>query len=175
MADTSQWSSRTSIGSSVASGWGHTQSLSWTASQLNYRATDRLSLHAGFAAAGSLLGGYELQGLHNRSLAPKRQGTRLVTGHVAAEYRLSDRLTLWGSLARASGYAQPLWLDGSLPVEATAFSGGLAYRTANDALFELHFHIVHDRYGTLTADPWGYPLHGCGMPYADHYFSPWAF
>ncbi len=173
--DTSRLDVHLSTGISVTTGWGRSDALAWTAPSLSYRATDRLTLHAGFASVGSLLGSYELRGLHGRSLAPRRQGTRLVAGRVAAEYQATDRLLLWGALTRVGGYAQPLWLDGAMPVEATAFSGGLVYRTASDALFELHLHVVHDRYGTFSADPWGYPWHGGGMLYTDYRCNPWHF
>lgn len=173
--DTSRLDVHLSTGLSVAAGWGRTDALAWTAPSLIYRATDRLTLHAGFAAAGSLMGGYELQGYHNRSLAPRRQGTRLMAGTVAAEYRATDRLTLWGSVTRITGYAQPLWLDGSMPVRATAISGGLAYETSNASLLELHFHIVHDHYGNTALGPWGHPWYGWGVPSYELYHGPWPF
>ena len=173
--DTSRLEVHLSTGATVAAGWGRTDALAWTAPSLSYRASDRLTLHAGFAAASSLLGSYELRGRHNRSLAPRREGTRLFAAALAAEYQASDRLTLWGSVAHLSGYAQPLWLDGAMPVRATAISGGLAYETSNASLLELHFHIVHDHYGNTALGPWGHPWYGWGVPSYELYHGPWPF
>ena len=53
-------------GATVASGWGRTDALAWTAPSLSYRAFDRLTLHAGFAAASSRLD------IHASSVAPLR-------------------------------------------------------------------------------------------------------
>ncbi len=173
--DTSRLEVHLSTGATVAAGWGRTDALAWTAPSLSYRASDRLTLHAGFAAASSLLGSYELRGRHNRSLAPRREGTRLFAAALAAEYQATDRLTLWGSVTRITGYAQPLWLDGAMPVRATAISGGLAYETSNASLLELHFHIVHDHYGNTALGPWGHPWYGWGVPSYELYHGPWPF
>ena len=173
--DTSRLEVHLSTGATVATGWGRTDALAWTAPSLSYRANDRLTLHAGLAAASSLLGSYELRGHHNRSLAPRRNGTRLMAATVAAEYQATDRLTLWGSVTHLSGYAQPLWLDGAMPVRATAISGGLAYETSNASLLEFHFHIVHDHYGTAGPALLGYPYH---TPYSSiytPYHTHWPF
>lgn len=173
--DTSRLEVHLSTGATVATGWGRTDALAWTAPSLSYRASDRLTLHAGFAAASSLLGSYELRGHHNRSLAPRRNGTRLMAATVAAEYQASDRLTLWGSVAHLSGYAQPLWLDGAMPVRATAISGGLAYETSNASLLEFHFHIVHDHYGNSALGLLGHPYYGPYAPAYELYHGPWPF
>ena len=62
----------------VAAGYGHTQSLVWTAPSVTYRASERLTVSGGLAAAGSLMpaGGYALHGRGERSLAPRREGTK---------------------------------------------------------------------------------------------------
>ena len=173
--DSSRLEVHLSTGATVAAGWGRTDALAWTAPSLSYRASDRLTLHAGFAAASSLLGSYELRGRHNRSLAPRREGTRLFAAALAAEYQASDRLTLWGSVAHLSGYAQPLGLDGAMPVRATAISGGLAYETSNASLLEFHFHIVHDHYGTAAPALLGYPYHTPYSSIYDPFHTHWPF
>ena len=136
-------------GATVASGFGHTQSVAWVAPRITYRANERLTIHGGIAAAGSLLPeGYRLQGLYSRNLAPVRIGTQATLLWGAAESHPTERLWLWASVAHLHGYAQPLWMDRSLPLQATAFSGGLAYRFNEDHLLELHLSYVHDPYGT---------------------------
>lgn len=173
--DTSRLAVHLSTGATVAAGWGRSDALVWTAPSLDYRATDRLTLHAGFAAVGSLMGSYELRGLHDRSLAPRREGTRLMAATVGAEYQATDRLALWASVTRVTGYAQPLWLDGAVPVRATAISGGLAYETSNASLLEFHFHIVHDHYGTAAPGLWGYPGYSPYSPFYDFHPGLWPY
>ena len=53
-SDTSRWRFHLSTGVTAASGYGHTQSLGWTAPSVTYHANDRLTVSGGFAAAGSL-------------------------------------------------------------------------------------------------------------------------
>lgn len=136
-------------GATVAAGYGRTDGLGWVSPRISYRANDRLTLGGGIAAAASLLpDGYRPQGLQGRSLAPRRQGTQAGMVWAEAQYKASDRLNLWASVAHLQGFAQPLWLDASLPLDATAVSGGLAYDMGCSGLLEMHFHFVHDRYGT---------------------------
>ena len=145
VTDSTGWHVRLSTGASVTSGMGQTQSLSWVAPSFEFHPTSRLTVNTGFAAAGSLLPtDFSLKGYGDRNLAPRREGTRLHALWAEAEYQVNDRLWLWGAVAHVSGIAQPLWLDHSVPLQATAFSGGFRYAVADRSLFEMHFHIVKD-------------------------------
>ena len=175
-ADTSRWHGSVATGLSVSSGWGRTQSLSWLAPRVSYQATDRLKVGGGFAVAGSLMpAGYALHGREPRSLAPRQQGTQLGAVWAEAEYRVNDRLWVWGSVAKLTGYAQPLWLDGSVPIEATAISGGFAYAIGEGSLLEMHFHFVHDHYGTAMSGLLGYPYYGHFSPEMDIFHGSWLY
>ena len=176
-SDTSRWRFRMSTGATVAAGFGHTQSLVWMAPSVSYRASDRLTVSGGLAAAGSLLpaGGYTLHGRDERSLAPRREGTRAGALWVSATYHPNDRLWLWGSVAHVTGYAQPLWLDGAMPIEATTISGGVEYELPGGNLLGMEFHFVHDRYGTLPPPIYGYGMHGVYSPHTDIYRSHWHY
>ena len=144
-ADTSKWDFHLSTGSSVAAGFGRTQALGWVAPSFEVKPTSRLTVSSGLMAAADLLpADFSLKGYGDRSLAPRRQGTRLHAFWAKAEYQVNDRLWLWGAVAHVSGIAQPLWLDHSVPLQATAFSGGFRYAVADRSLFEMHFHIVKD-------------------------------
>lgn len=162
-------------GATVASGFGRTQSLAWVAPRVTYHATERLTLHGGIAAAGSLLPeDYRVQGLNSRNLAPVRTGTQATLLWGAVESHPNDHLWLWAKVAHLYGYAQPLWLDRSLPLQATAFSGGLAYRFDEDHLLELHLSYVNDPYGTafgLMYHPYCDPL----VPSFEIYPHPFGF
>ena len=133
--DTSRWDFHMSTGATVATGFGRTQSLGWVAPSVSYRFSDRLKVSGGLAVAGSLLpaGGYTLHG-RERSLAPRREGTKAGAMWVSATYHPNDRLWLWGSVMHVTGYAQPLWLDGAMPIEATAISGGVEYKLSDNSL-----------------------------------------
>ena len=160
-ADTSRWDVHLSAGSSVAAGFGRAQSLSWVAPSFEFHPSRRLTVNTGFVAAGSLMpADYKLQGYGSRSLAPLRTGTRATALWASAEYQVNSRLWLWGSVAHVSGFAQPLWLDRSLPLHATAFSGGVGYHFGESSTLELHIHVVRDHYGTLAPmlydDPFSY-------------------
>ena len=149
--DTSRCDVHLSVGSSVAAGFGRVQSLSWVAPSFEFHPTHRLTVNTGFVAAGSLMPtDYKLQGLHSRSLAPLRTGTRATALWAEAEYQVNSRLWLWGSVAHINGFAQPLWLDSSLPLQATIFRGGAGYRFGESSTLELQINVVHDPYGTLT-------------------------
>ena len=176
-SDTSRWRFHLSTGVTAAAGYGHTQSLGWTAPSVTYHANDRLTVSGGFAAAGSLMpvGGYALHGRGERSLAPRREGTRAGALWASATYHPNDRLWVWGSVAHVTGYAQPLWLDGALPIEATAISGGVEYALGNCSLIGMHFHFVHDHYGTLLHPPYGHAWYGPYTPHLEIYGGPWPF
>lgn len=143
--DTADWHIHLSTGISVSRCFGQTQSLSWVAPSFEFHPNDRLTINTGFVAAGSLMpSGYKLQGIGQRSLAPLRQGTRAAVLWAEAEYKVNPRLLVWGAVAHASGFAQPLWLDHSLPLQATAFSGGMDYRIGENSILEMHIHIIKD-------------------------------
>ena len=149
-ADTARWNMHVATGTSLSSGFGNTQSLGWVAPSFQFHPTSRLTVNTGFAGAGSLLPvDFELKG-NTRSLAPRRTGTRATALWLEAEYKVNDRLWVWGAVAHISGFAQPLWLDHSLPLQATAFSGGFGYRVGENSLLEMHINIVRDHYGTLA-------------------------
>ena len=176
-ADTSRWDFHLSTGATVATGFGRTQSLGWVTPSVSYRASDRLTVSGGLAAAGSLLpaAGYTLQGRGERSLAPRKEGTKAGALWVAATYHPNDRLWLWGSMAHVTGYAQPLWLDGAMPIEATAISGGVEYELPGGSLLGMEFHFVHDRYGTLPPPMYGYGWHGAFSPSMEIYGGHWPY
>ena len=158
-ADSGRWDYHLSVGSSVVSFGGHGQAYGWVAPTVNYRANERLTLSGGFAMVGSLLDSYRVVGLNGRSLAPRKQGTRLGAVRVAAEYQVNDRLWLWAEIAHASGYFQPWWKpDGSaMPADITALSGGFDYKLAAGSLLSMHFTFIRDRYGSLPhLLPYGY-------------------
>lgn len=173
--DSTRWQTHVSMGTDFASGFGRTQSLLWVAPSVEYHATNRLTLKTGFATANSLLPqGYRPLGFNARSLAPRRQGTNATMVWASAEYQASERLWLWASIARLAGFAQPLWLDHSMPLQATAFNGGFAYEFSNGSLLECNVHIVHDTYGSTFglmynpySDPWA--------PAYTLFEGPWHF
>lgn len=161
VTDSTGWHVRLSTGASVTSGMGQTQSLSWVAPSFEFHPTSRLTVNTGFASVGSLLpADYKLHGYGSRSLAPLRTGTRATALWAEASYQVNSRLWLWASVAHLNGFAQPLWLDRSLPMQATAFSGGFGYRFGEKSILEMHIHIVRDHYGTLAPmlydDPFSY-------------------
>ena len=173
--DTSRTHVHLSTGATVASGFGRTQSLMWVAPSVERQLNDRLTVNVGFAAAGSLLHSYEIHGYGPTSLAPRRTGTRLGAVWASAEYKVNDRLWLWAEVAHLTGYVQPLWLDGALPIEATALSGGVAYEFPGGSLLELHFHFVHDHYGTSSLGLLAHPWYGAYAPNVELYGGPWPF
>lgn len=160
-SDTSRWQLHVSTGATVATGFGQTQSLGWVAPSFSYQATDRLKLKAGFAYKGTLLStSYRLRAYGPEDLAPRREGTQAGALWASAEYQANERLWLWASVAHLSGFAQPLWLDQSLPLQASAFNGGFAYKFNSGSVLEMHLHIIRDNYGTLMPllydAPWGF-------------------
>ena len=175
-ADTSRWEPPQSAGTSVVSMCGKGNAYVWAAPSVDYRASDRLTLHGGFAAVGSLLGGYELQG-NSRSLAPCRRGTQLVGAAVGADYRVSDRLTLWATLTHVGGWHEPLWspFNEAFNVGVTTLSSGFSYALSDESLLEMHFHFVHDHYGNDALGILGHPYYGYGVPSYEIYGGPWPF
>lgn len=173
--DTSRTRVHLSTGATVASGFGRTQSLMWVAPSVERQVSDRLAVRAGFAAAGSLLNGYEIHGYGPTSLAPRKQGTRMNVLWASAEYKVNDRLWLWAEVAHLTGYVQPLWLDGAVPIAATALSGGMAYEFPGGSLLEMHFHFIHDHYGTSQLGLLAHPWYGAYCPDVEIYGGPWPF
>lgn len=175
VADTSRWQMHLSTGTTVATGFGQTQSLGWVAPSFSYQATDRLKLKAGFAYKGTLLSThYRLRAYGPEDLAPRREGTQAGALWASAEYQANERLWLWASVAHLSGFAQLLWLDQSLPLQASAFSGGFAYKFNSGSVLEMHLHIVRDTYGSafgLMYSPYYDPF----VPSYTIYSAPWPF
>lgn len=174
--DTSRTTVHLSVGSAVGAGFGRTDAISWVAPSVGWRANERLTLRGGFALAGSLLpGGYALHGRTPHSLAPLREGTRMGAAWAQAEYRPNERLTLWASVMRLTGYAQPLWAPQALPIDATEVSGGLAYRFSQGSVLAMHFRFVHDEYGYLLHPPYGHAYYGPLAPEYTLFNGPWPF
>ena len=174
--DTSRVEFHMSVGSTAAVGFGRSEVLSWVAPRATWHATDRLDVRGGLMVAGSLMpNGYRLQGLYDRSLAPRRQGTQVGAVWAEADYAVSDRLRIWASVLHVSGYAQPLWLDGAVPIEATVLSGGFAYALSENSLLEMHFHVAHDHYGYMLHPPYGHGFYGAFVPSWELYSAPWPF
>lgn len=174
--DTSRWDFHLSTGTSFVSGWGKSIAFLWTAPSVEYRANDRLTIRGGFAYAGSLLNGYQLQG-YTYNYAPRRNGTRLAAAKVEADYWVNDRLNIWASVTRIGGWHEPLWTPRgeALGVDVTMVSGGFSYELSNSSLLEMHFHFVHDHYGNSALGLLGHPYYGWGVPSYELYAGPWPF
>lgn len=179
LEDSSRWDFHATVGGTVMSGFGHSQALTWVAPRVSYRASERLTLHGGFVAAGTLLpNNFALQGRGVQSLAPRREGTRAAALWAAGDYRVSDNLRLWAAVAVARGWLQPLWASESMPLKAAAFDGGFAYRFDGGSVLAMHFSVVYDQYGSLFGLPYylGDPLTTYGSPFghaghlANHYW-----
>ena len=159
--DSTRWDIHMNVGGAVLNGFGHTQALTWAAPRVSYQASERLALHGGFVAAGSLLpNNFALQGRGEPSLAPRREGTRAAALWAAADYKAGDNLHLWAAVALACGWMQPLWLDRSMPLSAMAFDGGFSYRFSSGSVLAMHFRFVHDHYGSLLHPPYGHTYYG---------------
>ena len=164
-SDTSRWDFHLSTGMSVSAGWGKTDALMWTAPSLEYRANDRLTVYGGFSYSGSLLGSYQLYGNAPRSLAPRKQGTRVVAGNVGVDYQVNDRLNVWATVWHLGGWVEPLWRQRGDVVElnATAVSGGFGYAFKGGSRLEMQFTVVNDRTGGLGQMLYESPCYyGCG-------------
>lgn len=175
--DTSRFLVHLSTGTAAVFGWGKGDAYLWTAPSVSYRATDRLTLSGGFAAVGSLLSGYELQQVGRRSLVPRKRGTQAMVFSAVAEYRATDRLTLWASVSHATGWYEPLWIPKgeALDLGITDISGGFAYEFSNESFLEMHFHFVHDHYGNAALGILGHPWYGYGVPTWELYGVPWPY
>lgn len=176
VADSSRWDFHLSTGVSVASGWGKSDALLWTAPRVEYRASDRLTLSGGFGVVASLMPGYELR-MPVTSCAPRRHGTRLLGGFVSARYQASDRLNLWASVQRVTGWREPLWTPQgeALDISLTSVSGGFVYALGDYSFLEMHFNFVHDHYGNSALGLFGHPYYGLGTHPWDPYGSPWMY
>lgn len=174
--DTSRWDFHLSTGTTMMSVDGRGNAYVWVAPKVEYRANDRLTLYGGFSAVGSLLGGYELQG-YTPNYAPRRRGTQMVRGGVGAEYRVSDRLSIWAAVEHIGGWHESLWLPygESLPVGVTTLSGGFNYALSDESMLEFHFHVVHDHYGNDALGLLGHPYYGWGVPTYELYSGPWPW
>lgn len=149
IADSARFHASVSTGVGAAAGFGGKQAVSWVAPSFELHPTDQLTVCAGFANMGSLLPqGYSLKGYGPRDLAPRRTGTQATVVWASAEYKVNDRLWLWGAVSHAGGFIQPLGFDRSLPLHATAVSGGFEWKPTDHTLLEMHFTVVHDTYGT---------------------------
>lgn len=149
VSDSAGFRVRVSTGVSASAGFGGREAVSWVAPSFELHPNDRLMVRAGFANMGSLLPqGYRLKGYGPRDLAPRRTGTQATAVWVSAGYQVNDRLWMWGSVAHLGGFAQPLWIDHSLPLHATAVSAGFEWKVTDHSFFEMHFTYVHDTYGT---------------------------
>lgn len=174
--DTAKTNVHLSLGSTVMAGFGHADAVSWVAPSVSYRVNEKLTLRGGFAMAGSLMpNGHALHGRGPLNLAPVRQGTELGGMWLQAEYRASDRLLIWGTASRMTGFVQPLWTNSALPVDATSVSGGFAYRFEKGSVLAMHFRFVHDSYGYMLHPPYGHPYYGPLAPEFTIYNGPWSF
>ena len=174
--DTAKTNVHLSMGSTIEAGFGRAEAITWAAPSMSYRVTEKLTLRGGFTVAGSLLPrGYALHGRGPQSLAPVRQGTQVggVWGQV--EYKANDHLLIWATAARMTGFVQPLWADGSQPVDVTSLSGGFAYRFDQGSILSMHFHFVHDNYGYMLHPPYGHSYYGPLSPEFEIYGGPWPF
>ena len=171
--DTSRWHASVATGLWMGSGFGRQQHVEWISPSVELRPNDRLTLQTGFTLTGHLLPqGYRVQ-VYGPSLAPRRTGTQTTSMWVAGQYKVNERLSVWASVAHATGYFQPIWLDQSVPLDVTSLSGGFAYKLGRESLFEMHLQLLTDRAGTawmpmFTAwdSPW------TGSPF-DNYFMMW--
>lgn len=177
VGDTSRCDVHMSVGGAVLSGFGQTQALTWAAPRLSYKATERLTLHGGFAVAGTLLpNNFHLEGRGEQSYAPRREGTRAGVLWGAADYRVGDNLRVWAAVAVARGWLQPLWADESMPLAAAAVDGGFAYRFSSGSVLAMHFRFVHDQYGSLLYPPYcGHPYYGPLAPSWEMYHGAWPY
>ncbi|MGX8712180.1 MAG: hypothetical protein ACSW8I_00655 [bacterium] len=144
---------------------------------MSYHANERLTVSGGFAAVGSLLAGYDFQQVGRRSFVPRKRGTQVLGFSAAAEYRASDKLTLWASVSHAMGWYEPLWTPRgeALDLGVTDISGGFSYAFSDESLLEMHFHFVHDHYGNAALGLLGHPWYGYGVPAWEIYGGPWHF
>ena len=102
------------------------------------------------------------------SLAPLKRngGTGLVSGHVAAQYRVNDNLWLSAAVYHVGGTYAPVFGFGKgnvLDVSATAFSAAADFKFNDDNFLHLSFTYIRDNYGTmpfLYHDAWMHSGYG---------------
>lgn len=146
-ADSSKWDFHVSTGAEIASGFGRTQSIGWVSPSIEYKANERLTLRTGLTAFGSLMPtSFKLQGRTQPSYVRNNNGTKGTTLWASAEYKVSDHLWLWADVEHTSGYFQPLWANRGIPLQTTAFSGGMGYTFSDRSLFEMQIHIIRETY-----------------------------
>lgn len=145
-----------SLFSGVYSGWGETHGYMGAAPTFSYRASDRLTLKAGFAFTTDLnANSYQLCGRTPRDMAPRRSNSTGTVGvDVAAEYQVNDNLWMAAHVYYLGGSYDPIWNGGNRPQELSVYGGSVAfhYRTKRDNRLSLYFDFVHDETGALT--PW---------------------
>ena len=175
--DSSRWDVHMSVGGTVVNGFGNTQALTWVAPRFSYQASEKLTLHTGFAMANSLLpNDFALQGHGTANYAPYREGTRAGAVWAAAHYKAGENLSLWAAVAKAYGWMQPIWQNTSMPVDITAVAGGFAYKFSGGSTLALHFSFVNDKYGTLLNSPYGHPYYYSMLsPYSWPYNDIWPY
>ena len=102
------------------------------------------------------------------SLAPLKRngGTGLVSGHVAAQYRVNDNLWLSAAVYHVGGTYAPVFGFGKgnvLDVSATAFSAAADFKFNDDNFLHLSLTYIRDNYGTmpfLYHDAWMHSGYG---------------
>lgn len=141
----------------VGSWFGRGYAFTGVAPEIRYHFNERFSLSAGVRLLNGfgLSRNYKLQS-NNRSLAPRRDGAKLVEAYVAGEFQINDRLWLAASLLHIGGEINfmPFYGNSSSYVSATAFSADLRYRTRRGSLLGLHISYIDDPAGILA--PWFY-------------------
>lgn len=153
----------------LGTSWGDNRLYTSVAPSLTFRPNDRWAVNAGFRITSDMGFPGTLFSEPTRSLAPYKQqngGTGLASAHVAAQYRVNDRLWLAAAVYRLSGRYAPMYGFGSgntFDVSATAFSAAASYRFNNDSFLHFSFTYLRDEYGTmpyLYHDMWMHSGHG---------------
>lgn len=153
------------MGASVMSGFGQRQALQWVAPHATLVSTSRLTVQGGFAAVGSLLPQGMLQNAKPADdLTPLRDETKMAAGWLRASWQATDRLLLWGAVARLGGQLTPLWSNQAMPLGVTVVSGGARYALTESSSIEMSFHYVRDDYGSLWPAMFAMPHVGFGNP-----------
>ena len=160
------------LGTSLTQAFGEARPLQWVAPSGSLRVSERLRVKGGVAMATSQLGDWMPTSLgKGRDLAPRREGTHTAALWLGMDYRISDRLTVWGSAAYLGGHATPFWSQEAMPVGAWIFSGGARYEWDDRFAISIHAHIVHDSEGSLLpamtgiAPSFGYSMLNSGWWY----------
>ncbi len=157
-SDTAKTDVHLLLGTGIYGGMGQWHSYTAAATRLSYRASDRLTLTAGFALTTDRSEDrYDLLRTEPRSLAPRRHTTTgAVAMDVAAEYQLNDNLWMAARLFYLGGSYNSLWYPGERPMELNVYGGSLElhYRTKHNHALSVYFDFVRDETGALT--PWMY-------------------